>query len=492
MTNKHKKNHCQNCKKIFFNCLVSIDPNATEQFKTPLPKTLDKLSPHLVKIHDTLIALSKKDNRGPNDNSLSKVFRPYDYFLPKYNCFVEFDEQQHFTLPRLISLGLYPNDIPLGFNKTKWENLCKDLDKTDRDPPHRDEQRAWLDTIRDLGHVYHSQYFNGLLEISPTIRIYEGELAFCESFNKTKELINEKIQQSRFSSGEIKRNRAAYREPDYKVGMVSFPIYGNNPIKTKKYFKGKKIDIVIDLINENSDLDLLIFPGHTIFDLDELQTLKAAIKNKRTLIFFEVWDIGQGKTNHKAFVIKNGKVIDREMFQYFIDSKELNKKNKDDINKFLHHLKGNRGFFDEKFSMTLRLLICGEQNILKNEQKNKNKPFFRFDPVKWENNKDYVVNLNLHSLFKKIHDETNIYINPTHTIMGNQGKLEQRRRFFSGNRRVYCTTANYDMKEKEIMPRNALERKSIQYCVQNGKAVTGEVRKIREGLYILKTFNLKL
>ena len=233
MTNKHRKNHCQNCKKIFFNGLVSIDPNAIEQYKNPLPKTLDKLSPHLVKIHDTLIALSKKDNRGPNDNSLSKVFRPYDYFLPKYNCFVEFDEQQHFTLPRLISLGLYPNDIPLGFNKTKWENLCKDLDKTDRDPPHRDEQRAWLDTIRDLGHVYHSQYFNGLLEISPTIRIYEGELAFCESFNKTKELINEKIQQSRFSSGEIKRNRAAYREPDYKVGMVSFPIYGNNPIKTK-------------------------------------------------------------------------------------------------------------------------------------------------------------------------------------------------------------------------------------------------------------------
>ena len=50
----------------------------------------------------------------------------------------------------------------------------------------------------------------------------------------------------------------------------------------------------------------------------------------------------------------------------------------------------------------------------------------------------------------------------------------------------------YDMEEKEIMPRNALELKSIQYCVQNGKPITGEVRKRREGLYILKTFNLKL
>ena len=39
-----------------------------------------------------------------------------------------------------------------------------------------------------------------------------------------------------------------------------------------------------------------------------MQTLKTVIKNKRTNIFFEVLDIGQGKENHKAFVIKNGKV----------------------------------------------------------------------------------------------------------------------------------------------------------------------------------------
>ena len=244
--NKHKKHHCMNCKKLFLKCLRDIDPHAVEQYKNPLPKTLDKLSSCLIKIHDTLINHSKKDNRGPNGIILSKVFRPYDYFLPKYNCFIEFDEQQHFTFPRLISLGLYPNDIPLGFDKAKWKNLCKDLERTDRDPPHRDEQRAWLDTIRDLGHVFHSQYFNGLLEISPTIRIYEGELAFCENSNKTKELINEKIQQSLFRSGGIKKNRAEYREHEYKVGMVSFPIYKDDPVKTKKYFKGKKVDIVIN------------------------------------------------------------------------------------------------------------------------------------------------------------------------------------------------------------------------------------------------------
>ena len=85
---KHKKHHCMNCKKLFLKCLLDIYPNAVEQYKNPLPKTLDKLSSCLIKIHDTLINHSKKDNRGPNGIILSKVFRPYDYFLPKYNCFV--------------------------------------------------------------------------------------------------------------------------------------------------------------------------------------------------------------------------------------------------------------------------------------------------------------------------------------------------------------------------------------------------------------------
>ena len=64
--------------------------------------------------------------------------------------------------------------------------------------------------------------------------------------------------------------------------------------------------------------------------------------------------------------------------------------------------------------------------------------------------------------------------------------------FLVQNPSIYCTTANYDKKEKEIMPSNELEQKLFQYCVQNGKAVTREVRQRREGLFIPKTFNLKL
>ena len=57
---------------------------------------------------------------------------------------------QHFTKPREIALGLYPQNIPYGFSVERWRKLCESLDKRDNDPPYRDEQRAWYDTLRDF------------------------------------------------------------------------------------------------------------------------------------------------------------------------------------------------------------------------------------------------------------------------------------------------------------------------------------------------------
>ncbi len=42
------------------------------------------------------------------------------------------------------------------------------------------------------------------------------------------------------------------------------------------------------------------------------------------------------------------------------------------------------------------------------------------------------------------------------------------------------------------MPLNGLTRKSIQYCVQDGKSIKGEVRQHKKGFYILKIYNLNL
>jgi len=94
-----------------------------------------------------------------------------DYFLPAQRIAIEFDETQHFTAPRHLTLALYPSDFPLGFDRERWMTLCAKLDRHDDSPPHRDEQRAWLDALRDFSPA--------LTGNRPTVRIYAGDTPWC-------------------------------------------------------------------------------------------------------------------------------------------------------------------------------------------------------------------------------------------------------------------------------------------------------------------------
>ncbi len=94
-----------------------------------------------------------------------------DFFVPSPGFILEFDESQHFTKPRAMALGLYPADLKLGFDKQKWIKRCMELEAEDNDPPYRDEQRAWYDTLRD---------FCALILGIPTLRVLPEEARWCK------------------------------------------------------------------------------------------------------------------------------------------------------------------------------------------------------------------------------------------------------------------------------------------------------------------------
>ncbi|WP_292728005.1 hypothetical protein [Methanoculleus sp.] len=94
-----------------------------------------------------------------------------DFFIPDPGFVVEFDESQHFTEPRLIALENYPAAMQAGYSVPRWKELCASLDKHDNDPPFRDEQRAWYDTLRDF-----LPEIKGYL---PTVRLYAREMVWC-------------------------------------------------------------------------------------------------------------------------------------------------------------------------------------------------------------------------------------------------------------------------------------------------------------------------
>jgi hypothetical protein len=94
-----------------------------------------------------------------------------DFFLPQQGMIVEFDESQHFTETRKITLSHYPSDLILGFSRDIWMKHCDETQAYDNDPPFRDEQRAWYDTLRD--------FLPEIKGFPPTIRLYARDIEWC-------------------------------------------------------------------------------------------------------------------------------------------------------------------------------------------------------------------------------------------------------------------------------------------------------------------------
>jgi hypothetical protein len=91
-----------------------------------------------------------------------------DFYLPAHRMIIEFDERQHFTLPRAASLRAYPTTVPLGFDKERWIALCEEIQAADNDPFYRDEQRAFYDSIRDI--------VAPKMGFKPVVRIFEQDI----------------------------------------------------------------------------------------------------------------------------------------------------------------------------------------------------------------------------------------------------------------------------------------------------------------------------
>jgi len=109
--------------------------------------------------------------RGYKDFVRAKTLPNCDFFVPNPGFIVEFDESQHFTIPRKIALQSYPTNFKLGFSLRKWISLCDKIKAKDNDPPYRDEQRAWYDTLRD--------FLPALKGLKPTGRLYSKEMQWC-------------------------------------------------------------------------------------------------------------------------------------------------------------------------------------------------------------------------------------------------------------------------------------------------------------------------
>ncbi len=168
---KGQNKRTKGCKEIIHGLLVKSYGEVEEGYGLEVGTSPEdyKDAPYydaLKKIYESL-----QNYRGNKDFVKSDVLAGCDYFVPDPGFILEFDESQHFTLARKTALENYPEDLKLGFSREKWIQLCDKLKSADNDPPYRDEQRAWYDTLRD---------FLPLIKgLKPTVRIYEKDCLLC-------------------------------------------------------------------------------------------------------------------------------------------------------------------------------------------------------------------------------------------------------------------------------------------------------------------------
>lgn len=171
LNNNAHSSHCRACKERVREILTAVygECRINHQFRWPAHPEAYASTPIADALKQIRSALG--DWRGQRDFIKSALMPPCDFYIAAPPFIVEFDESQHFTRARQITLSFYPEYSPLGFSLPRWRELCTAIDARDDRPVDRDERRAWYDTLRDLVPI--AQGFQ------PTIRLYADAYRWC-------------------------------------------------------------------------------------------------------------------------------------------------------------------------------------------------------------------------------------------------------------------------------------------------------------------------
>lgn len=237
----------------------------------------------------------------------------------------------------------------------------------------------------------------------------------------------------------------------------------------------KRIELMIDLVNQ-SKADLLVFCGHTLKDQNDLCLLKDQIKNVSSFVLFEVKQMEESyflNLKNCLYYIENGIVHNMFTNQFYSTSGEINA-NEPLCERFINELETRRRL-NVKGHKCL-VLQCGEINIIRNLQKEGNRPVFRLQQ-----------RYDLEERFNNLMKKTQIILNPIHTPMGNQGKMEKRREYFSdGNRYYFSVSQNGIMERKGINKTIPLDSRRLQYAFFNGKSLDESLIDVTKDFQIRK------
>ena len=109
--------------------------------------------------------------RGNKGFAKKNVTLRCDFVCESRKLIIEYDERQHFSEARRISLLSYQG-IPMAYDRDLWIQACVDIQARDNQPADRDEIRAYYDSVRDI---------EAAKQGYTLIRIMHGQMDFLAS-----------------------------------------------------------------------------------------------------------------------------------------------------------------------------------------------------------------------------------------------------------------------------------------------------------------------
>jgi len=189
---------------------------------------------------------SLSEYRGDNAFAKSNVQLRCDFVCESEKLIIEYDERQHFSEARKVSLLSYP-DISVCFDKELWIRACDNIQAKDGQPVNRDEIRAYYDSIRDIEASKHGYKL---------VRIMHGQIDFEDigAEESLKKLLNVK--------SEVAENSKAQSKDGLKVALY----LQTDELKNKADFT-KAIKVV-----KKSNFDIFVLPEFSYCPFHSLLT----------------------------------------------------------------------------------------------------------------------------------------------------------------------------------------------------------------------------
>ena len=183
--------------------------------------------------------------RGDTTFAKKNVTLRCDFVCEGEKLIIEYDERQHFSEARRLSLESY-KDIDVYFDKKLWIKACKDVSAKDNIPVNRDEVRAYYDSTRDIAC---NQYGYKL------VRIMHGQIDFRadDAYDKLQKLLSSVLNSYNKRKEESKTKKSKLQKEEcIKVAMY---------LQTEKFKNKKSFERALPIM-KSSEADIIVFPEH--------------------------------------------------------------------------------------------------------------------------------------------------------------------------------------------------------------------------------------